>query len=504
MANRSGVLFGGACVTSLLGVLLAGPAQATNGYFSHGYSVAQRALGGAGTAYAVDALAPAINPANVVFTGQRFDLSVGLFSPRRWYTASERGPGAGPGIFSIAPGEVRSERELFGIPAMAYAQPLDENSAWGLALYGNGGMNTDYRGHSARFAQGLPSAETRCHGSFGGGAPVAGASDNLGFCGNGNRTASVDLIQLFVVPSYGRRVFTTSSVGIAPVLAAQRFTASGLQAFARFSNAPDRVSENGYSYSYGAGARLGVTVSEIPYLTLGASWQSRIHMSEFDEYAGLFADEGAFDIPSTWNVGATVGIGSIHRLLLDYQRVKFSEVAAVGNPLDPNRFVNDCALPRLRGETGPRAACLGSASGPGFGWRDVGTVKLGYEATLGRLRLRTGYSRNHQPIPGSEVLFNVLAPAVPEEHFTAGFAWPLGRAWGVEMSATYARNHPVTGKNPLSNSTASEAELAAELVAPSGNTGDAFGPDPDDQDIRLEMEQFEVTFGLSYAFAGAP
>ena len=481
-------------------LLLAGPAQATNGYFSHGYSVAQRALGGAGTAYASDTLSVAINPANVAFLPERFDLNLGLFSPRRWYTAGERGPGAGPGIFTIEPGTVDSQREAFGIPAMAYSHPLGPDSAWGVALYGNGGMNTDYREGTAQFAQGIPAGETQCEGTFGGGAPVGGASDPLGFCGNGNRTASVDLIQLFVVPSYAHRVFDSSALGIAPVLAAQRFTAKGLKAFAQFSNAPDRVSENGYSYSYGAGVRVGATYGEIPYLTLGASWQSRIDMSAFEEYAGLFADEGDFDIPSNWNAGATLGIGTAHRVLLDYQHVNFSEVAAVGRPLDPNRFVNGCALPRLRGETGPNEACLGSATGPGFGWRDVDTIKLGYEYTLGDLRLRAGYSHNGQPIPADEVLFNILAPAVPEEHYTAGFAWALGNAWGLEMSATYAQNHPVTGKNPLSNSTATEAELAAELIAPSGNTADAFGTDPDDQDITLEMEQFEVIFGLSYSF----
>jgi len=480
---------------------LIGPAHATNGYFSHGYSTAQRALGGAGTAYAADTLSVAVNPANIAFLPERFDLNVGLFSPRRWYTAGERGAGAGPGIFSIEPGRVDSQREAFGIPALAYSRPLGADEAWGIALYGNGGMNTDYRDHSAHFAQGIPGAETRCEGSFGGGPPVAGASDPLEFCGNGARTASVDLIQLFVVPSYAHRVFDSSAIGIAPVLAAQRFTAKGLKAFAQFSNAPDRVSDNGYSYSYGAGARIGATYGEIPYLTLGASWQSRIVMTAFDEYAGLFADEAHFDIPSNWNAGAAVGIGTAHRLLLDYQHVNFSEVAAVGNPLNPNRFVNGCALPRLRGETGASDACLGSANGPGFGWRDVDTLKLGYEYTLGDLRLRAGYSRNGQPIPADEVLFNILAPAVPEEHYTAGFAWALGNAWGLEMSATYAQNHPVTGKNPLSNSTASEAELAAELVAPgSGNTQDAFGTDPDDQDITLEMEQVEVIFGLGYSF----
>lgn len=488
-----------AVVVALL--TLAGPAAATNGYFSHGYSTAQRALGGAGTAYAADALAAAVNPASVAFLPERFDLNAGLFSPRRWYTAGERGANAGPGIFSIEPGRNDSVREAFGIPAMAYSSPLGTDAAWGLALYGNGGMNTDYRENSARLAQGISGAETQCQGSFGGGAPVAGASDSLGLCGNGATTASVDLIQLFVVPSYARRFGDSSAVGVAPVLAAQRFTAKGLKAFARFSNAPDQVSENGYSYSYGAGARLGILFGEIPYLTLGASWQSPIDMSAFDEYAGLFADEGEFDIPSNWNVGATMGLGSRHRVLLDFQRVNFSEVTAVGNPLDPNRFVNLCALPRLRGETAANPACLGSSTGPGFGWRDVSTVKFGYEWMLGDLRLRAGYSKNRQPIPADEVLLNILAPAVPEEHYTGGFGWALGNAWGLEMSATYAANNPVTGKNPLSNSTASAAQLGAELAVPgSGGTESAFGADPDDQDITLEMEQYEVIIGVSYSF----
>lgn len=477
------------------------PAFATNGYFSHGYSTAQRALGGAGTAYAADALTVAVNPANLVFLPERFDVNLGLFSPRRWYTAGERGAGAGPGILTIEPGRVDSARELFGIPALAYTHPLGPDEAWGLALYGNGGMNTDYRENNADFAQGIPGGETRCEGTFGGGAPVAGASDPLAFCGNGNPQASVDLIQLFVVPSYSHRVFDSSSLGVAPVLAAQRFTARGLKAFAKFSNDPGAVSENGYSYSYGMGLRVGALFGEIPYVTLGASYQSRAYMTAFDEYAGLFADEGDFDIPSNWNVGATIGVGTRHRVLVDYQRVNYSEIAAVGKPLDPNRFVNQCALPRLRGDTSENDACLGSVNGPGFGWRDVGTLKLGYEMVLGDLRLRAGYSRNHQPIPPEEVLFNVLAPGVPEQHLTAGFAWALGNAWGLEMSATYAKNHPVTGKNPLSNSTASAAELGAELAVPgSGNTGEAFGSDPDDQDITLEMKQYEVMFGLSYSF----
>ncbi len=478
-----------------------GPAQATNGYFSHGYSVAQRALGGAGTAYASDALVVSVNPANIVFLPERFDLNFGLFSPRRSYTAGERGANAGPGILGIEPGKVVSRRELFGIPALAYSDPINERSSWGIALYGNGGMNTDYRDRSAHFAQGLPGFETECGGTFGGGGAVNGAQDIGGFCGNGMTTTSVDLIQLFLVPSYAHKIGEFSAIGFAPIIAAQRFTARGLKAFAQFSNAPDRVSDNRYDYSYGAGYRVGLTVGAVPGIAFGLSYQSRINMSPFDKYAGLFADQGDFDIPSNWNAGVAIGLGAAQRLLVDYQRVNFSEVQAVGNPLDPNRFVNGCALPRLGGEDSPSSACLGADGGPGFGWRDVRTLKFGYELTWGDARWRVGYSRNHQPIPADEVLFNILAPGVPQEHFTSGLSYRLGPAWFFDVSATYALNHPVSGKNPLSNSTASEAELASALLLPgSADTSDAFGSDPDDQDITLEMKQYELILGLSYLF----
>lgn len=491
---RAAVLCGLALAASV-------PADATNGYFSHGYSVAQRALGGAGSAYASDALTVAVNPANIAFVPARFDVNLGLFTPVRAYTAGERGPEAGPGVFSIGPGTDRSAHDHFMIPAMAYAAPLTDRSSWGLAFYGNGGMNTDYRGNSASFAEGITGFETRCEGTFGGGPTSAGAGDNGTLCGYGATPASVDLIQSFIVPSYAHRIGEDNAIGIAPVIAVQRFSAKGLKAFARFSNTPDAVSEAGYSYSYGAGARVGVTLNLIPYVTFGGSYQTRIEMSEFEEYRGLFAEQGDFDVPSNWNFGAVVGFAGRHRVLLDYQKVNFSEVRAVGNRLDPNRFVNECALPRLGGNMAPSDACLGADAGPGFGWGDVATTKLGYELLLGDLQLRGGYSRNHQPIPADEVLFNVLAPAVIEQHFTGGVAYRMDDAWSLEMSATYARNRPTTGKNPLSHAEASEADLLAAVAVPgSGGTENAFGIDPQDQDIRLDMRQYELMLGLAYRF----
>lgn len=488
---------------ALLLALLPLPAAATNGYFAHGYSAAQRALGGAGTANPSDALIATINPAGIAFVGERWDANLSLFVPIREYETGEASNALGFGIVAVDAGKVESNHNAFGIPGFAYALPIDERASAGIAVYGNGGMNTVYKEGEANasFARagsgsgplatllGFSPLESRCRGTFGGGAPVAGNADLLGFCGNGNGTASVDLIQLFVTPTYAYRLGQRSAIGISPIVAAQRFAAKGLQAFAQFSNSPDHVSDQGYSFSWGGGARVGLFTELLPGLDLGASWQSRIAMSRFKEYEGLFAGQGDFDIPPAWNVGLAIKPTVNQRILLDYQRIHFSDVAAVGNPLGPNRFVNECALPRLLGSASASASCLGADTGPGFGWRDVAVYKVGYELASGNWTWRLGYSQTKQPIPESEVLFNILAPAVIEKHYTAGVGWQYSRQLGLDLGLMYARGTPVTGKNPLSN----------VQVLGNGQVVNA-DTDDDDQDITLDMHQYELTLGLNYRY----
>lgn len=492
----------------LLAVSLPLTAKATNGYFAHGYSAAQRALGGAGTAYAADALIGTINPAGTAFVGERWDANLSLFVPLREYTAGVPTRDAlSAGIVGIDPGTVESQHNLFGIPGFGYVKPLSDRLVTGLSVYGNGGLNTVYKakGQAANFFDlgsgtpllgqvltpvlgALPIA-SRCQGTFGGGAPVAGNADTLRFCGNGNGTASVDLIQLFIAPNLSYRVLDNVAVGLSPIIAAQRFEAKGLNAFAQFSNSPDKVSDQGFDFSFGGGARLGVMAEVLPGVAVGASWQSRIRMGRFKRYEGLFAEQGDFDIPSTWNVGVSVKPSPNQRIVLDVQRINFSEIASVGQPLDPNRFVSGCALPRLTGSTTASEACLGASGGPGFGWRDVSVVKLGYQLETGNWLWRAGYSQSKQPIPPGEALFNILAPGVVEKHYTAGTTWRATRHLGVDLGVMYAPPNPVTGKNPLSN---------AQFLR-NGRLIEA-GVDAGDQDITLDMRQFELTLGASYTY----
>jgi hypothetical protein len=76
-----------------------------------------------------------------------------------------------------------------------------------------------------------------------------------------------------------------------------------------FSSNPAKLTNNGADTTTGFGARIGYHGKFGEYLGVGASYQTKIAMGEFDDYAGLFAGQGDFDVPATW----TAGISSSRR-----------------------------------------------------------------------------------------------------------------------------------------------------------------------------------------------
>jgi long-chain fatty acid transport protein len=390
-------------------------AFATNGYFSHGYSLKEKALAGAGVAMPQDAMASSTNPAGVVMVGQRMDLGAVWFRPERSYSVDANGGfwGMGGGI----PESVDSDKNDFLIPNFGAVWVLDPNSALGLAVYGNGGMNTTYPGSAQRGA-----------GTFFGGA----------FSGNAH--AGVDLSQVFTNLSYARKINETSSWGASAIIAYQRFKATGLSAFANFSNDRTHLTDNGYDSSTGYGAKLGWTGEVSQGLSLGASYQTKISMGEFDKYKGLFAENGGFDIPSTWTVGLAYQTTKSSTLLLDVQRINYTDVKSVSN--------RETNLTGCMG--GDTSQCLGGSEGAGFGWKDMTVVKLGYQwETNPAHTWRVGYSKTKQPIRDDELMFNILVPAVVEQHFTFGFTNKMSKNNELTLSAMYAPEKKVSGTDAV-------------------------------------------------------
>lgn len=396
-------------IGSLVAALAVSTAQATNGYFSHGFGTKNKGMAGAGVALPQDSLAAAVNPAGTAHVGDRIDAGVAIFSPPREYTqkASTSLAAGTPLPIGSNPdftGTVESHKDLFLVPHFGYTRQLDADSAVGIALYGNGGMNTSYN--------------------------ASDTTMGLGTFGAGN--AGIDLMQLFTNVSYARRVNDSLTLGAAGILAIQRFKAKGLSSLGGLvadGNA-DELSDNGYEYSYGAGLQLGALWQANPQWSFGASYQSKMYMSEFDEYADLFAREGDFDIPATATIGLAFSPRHDLTLVADVQRIWYSDVPALGNAMSDNVFA--C----FSGDTN---ACLGADGGAGFGWDDVTVYKVGVQWDVDAdWTVRFGYSKTNQPVPESGVLFNVLAPAVVEEHFTMGLTRRIGKDQELNFAAMYA------------------------------------------------------------------
>ncbi len=369
-------------------------AHATTGYFSHGYGIKAKAMGGVGIALPQDALAAATNPAGMALIGNRVDLGVDWFAPDR---GSEI---VGNPILSGS--YDGSDTPSFLIPEFGYNRMINPNLALGVSVFGNGGMNTDYK--RSPFT------------GFGGGSP-----------------AGVDLMQLFVAPTIAYKT-GAHAFGASLNLAYQRFEANGLQPFAFFSSDPNNLTNRGYDDSTGWGVRVGWTGQITPRLTLGATYQTETRMGKFDKYRGLFADGGEFNIPENYGVGMALKPMPRLTVAVDIQRINYGDIPAVGNPID-------CLF------TGCQ---LGGPDGAGFGWRNTTVYKVGlaYEWSPS-LTLRGGFVNLKQPIPSSQTLFNILAPGVVENHLTLGATWQLSPQSELTVAYMHAFETEVNGARSI-------------------------------------------------------
>ncbi len=442
----------------LVCLLIPVSATATNGYFSYGTGLKNRALAGAGVAFPQDAMASATNPAGMAFIGNRFDMGAVLFKPDRGYSAGQSQLNGSMGAFTVGPDSEYSGDGTFVIPSFGMNYMLSERDAVGISVYGNGGLNTAYDRGSASFdplnrnGKGVVSP-----GTFGAGS------------------AGVDLIQIFFNFSYAHKFTENVSVGISPLLTVQSFRSNGLDTFAPFtktfaasggSRLPDKLTQNGQEYSLGGGIQIGLLAKDvIGTADLGISYRSKIYMEKFDDYADLFAEAGDFDIPSTLWAGFAVQVTENTTLVADYQRIWYDDSGAISNGM---QRLFDC--PTLGGSD--LESCLGGDHGAGFGWDNMDIFKVGLQWQVrSNVIARFGYSHSSQPVGSDQVLFNILAPGVVEDHITIG-ATVTTRMGEVSVGAMHAFDNSVDGPNPF---------------------------DPT-QTVRVSMEQFEVGVSWSKKF----
>ncbi|MGQ0509031.1 MAG: OmpP1/FadL family transporter [Betaproteobacteria bacterium] len=372
-------------------------ASATVGYFSHGYGLKAKGMGGVGIALPQDAMAPASNPAGLGFVSNRIDFGLDWFRPDR--SSEVVGNGAG-----LNGGNDGNGTKNYLIPEFGLSRSIGQNMALGIVVYGNGGMNTTY--NRSPFT------------AFGGTSP-----------------AGVDLIQMFIAPTIAWKPSASHSFGLSLNFAYQRFSADGLNPFAGISSDAANLTNRGDDDSTGWGLKLGWTGKITDALTLGATYQSRTRMSKFDKYKGLFAEQGDFDIPEHYGLGIAFRATPKLTLAGDIQQINYGKVKAVGTPAD-------CLF------TG--ACLLGQSNGGGFGWRNTTVYKFGASYEWSKdLTLRGGYVTLRQPIPANQTFFNILAPGVVEDHLTLGATWGLSPTKELTVGYMHAFRKKVNGSGSI-------------------------------------------------------
>ena len=416
-------------------------ANATNGYFSHGKSMIEKSQAGAGVAQITTNYGLNNNPAQLSnelkeinsndVAGFSFEVGASIFSPNRSYSVLGEPSALVDTVcgnqcpFSLGNQKIKSDNDIFVIPQFGIRYQVDEESHVTFSLFANGGMNTEYRGGVAYLA------------------PQGVVTEFSGTYGNGN--TGVDLAQVFTALSYSKNLFNNDlALGGSIFYAYQQIEMNGLMNFAGFSLNPAALSDQGISKSKGFGWRIGAQYRANNKLTLAATYQAKVDMSKFDEYSGLFANKGDFDIPSNWTVGLAYTLNETSEILLDYETIQYSDVASVSHSI--KQLLNGSCIPGLQGGTGN--GCLGGSKGAGFGWADMNIVKLAYNWSYSNnLKLRAGISYTDQPISQSEILFAILAPAVIEKHFTLGASYQLESKNNVNISLMYAPKNKVTAEN---------------------------------------------------------
>ena len=442
-------------------IVLPGAAMATNGYFWHGYGTKSEGMGGVGIALPQDAVvATAANPAGLGFIGNRVDFGIEVFSPSREAKISGNDitgfPTGFPPPFDTVPpsmggmnnGKFDGDADNpFWIPNFGINYWVNDNMALGFAVVGTGGMNTNYQGMTLMNGNPMdPTEET-----------------------------GINLEQVKFLPSLAYKFNENHSFGASLQIIGQRFKSWGLGAFTReggpmmgqVSAYPDNLTDKGYELSWGLGLSVGWTGKITDTITLGAVYNSKVNMSEFDDYKGLFAEKGDFDLPENYGIGIAWQATPKMRLAFDVMQINYSDVKSLNNPILSGNGGMDMFNPNNY---------LGTKDGSGFVWNDMTVFKLGADYAINeKWTVRAGWNHSDQPIDKDQTMFNILAPAVVEDHLTLGATYTLPQGSELSFYYMHAFENEVNGSNS---------------IPPAFGGGEA--------DISMSQNALGISYGFTY------
>ena len=247
-------------------------------------------------------------------------------------------------------------------------------------------------------------------------------------------------------------------LGVAAVIAYQRYSAANLGMFA--ASTPDLGPVPGFGPGYGPGYGSGFSLGSAPYsgyepfqesgfgtgvrlavrqevisgVALDAGFQSRIDMEEFAAYRGVYSQPADLDIPARARLGLAFQASERSWLNLAVERVLYSDISAFPSRFLPNRFLS----------------MLGDSTSPAFNWEDLTVYTVGFAWSDGRMQeWHIDLSTRTQPSPSSRLLSQALAGDLSDGAMVVGYSRRTGDRSRLAFNAAYAPSEYAFGGSVL-------------------------------------------------------
>lgn len=425
-------------IALLAACALPGQALATNGMNMEGYGPVAQGMGGASMAYDNGTAAMMNNPATLALMpdGHRLDLALGFLGPD--VSANMGGMAA------------RSSADAFGGPAFGWSR-RHERVTFGVGVYGQGGMGTEYGGDSfMSMGSGLTTRSELAVGRLL--FPLAyDVSPDLTIGGTFDYVwAGLDLQmamrmdQMMPMMAPGGGNFGSISGSLAGALGGMGLSAGDVGYFNFSNNNP----YSGRAHATGYAGKLGFVYKLKPSLTLGGTYHSQTSIDDLEadgaelrlvrpETGTLASMTGKvlvrnFNWPETYGLGLSYQANDALMLVADYKRINWSKTmkdfkmtfvdAASGLSMDMNLYQN---------------------------WEDQDVWMLGFSYQAGKAwTLRAGVNLADNPVP--DYYMHPLFPAIIKNHVTAGFGYRFSKASSIDFAYAYAPEVSVTNGSGVS------------------------------------------------------